>query len=245
MKCLSLILTFVVCTCLTSTNNVFAQARELQEFKGKVVNQQGVPLSFVHISVPGTLRGTISIAEGNFHILAKDKETIRFSYVGMKDTLIQLDKNKTSELLVQMEQEILQLDDVRISKERIVEVEDIEDLPDDCYETIEQNPEFPGGRDSLNTYVKQNLQYPEEAFQAGEEGQVIIEFTIGKDGCVSNAQVTKSVSASLDKEALRIVRSFPRWTPGAQRGRPVEVRISLPIDFVIDLSHRVKSICNL
>ena len=68
----------------------------------------------------------------------------------------------------------------------------------------------------------------------GEEGQVTIEFTIDPKGNVINAQVVKSVSAKLDKEALRIIESMPQWKPGMQRGRPVAVRMSVPIDFVID-----------
>ena len=81
---------------------------------------------------------------------------------------------------------------------------------------IINNPDFPGGLSGLDEFIKKNIQYPEEAFQAGEEGQVTVEFTIDVNGYVSDAKVTKGVSASLDKEALRIIESMPRWKPGMQ-----------------------------
>lgn len=240
MKNLSFFLLFVVCTCLAGTNNVFAQKREFLPYKGKVTDLKGAPLKGVYIYVPGTYhRGTVTNPDGDFLIEAKDKESICFSYVGMKDILMQLDKNKTSGLHVKMEQAIFQLSDVIISKTQTVKVKDVEDIPDECYCIIEKGPEFPGGMSRLNNYVEENLHYPDEAFQAGEEGQVTVEFTINREGYVCNAQVTKSVSDSLDKEALRIVESLPRWSPAVHRGFPIEVRISLPIDFVIPLEYKV------
>lgn len=235
MKCLSLIFSFVVCICIANTNNVFAQKREFQQFKGKVTNLQGDPIFPVNIIIPGISRGTVSDKNGNFTIKAKNKETLRFSYIGMKDVLIQLNEDSLSELLVQMEPETYQLSDIIVEKKLTVHVND-EDMPDEyIFDIIECYPEFPGGLTRLKKFLKENLQYPEEAFQAGEEGQVTVDFTIDKSGNVSNARVTKSVSTALDKEALRIIQSLPRWKPGMQRGRPVEVHLSLPVDFVIYL----------
>ncbi len=211
MKRLSFILSFIVCICVANTNDVFSQKRELQQFKGKVTNQEGEPVPYVSIYVPGTGRETSSDMSGNFSIKAKHKETVYFRYIGMKDVQIQLDKNNPSEILVQIKPDTFRLDNV-----------------------IEHSPDFPGGLSGLREYLKKSIQYPKKAFRAGEEGQVTIEFTIDPKGNVINAQVVKSVSAKLDKEALRIIESMPQWKPGMQRGRPVAVRMSVPIDFVID-----------
>ncbi len=220
MKRLSFILSFIVCICVANTNDVFSQKRELQQFKGKVTNQEGEPVPYVSIYVPGTGRETSSDMSGNFSIKAKHKETVYFRYIGMKD--------------VQIKPDTFRLDNVIIRKKQIIEVKP-EDIPNDIMITIiEHSPDFPGGLSGLREYLKKSIQYPKKAFRAGEEGQVTIEFTIDPKGNVINAQVVKSVSAKLDKEALRIIESMPQWKPGMQRGRPVAVRMSVPIDFVID-----------
>ena len=144
------------------------------------------------------------------------------------------DKDNPSEILVQIKPDTFRLDNVIIRKKQIIEVKP-EDIPNDIMITIiEHSPDFPGGLSGLREYLKKSIQYPKKAFRAGEEGQVTIEFTIDPKGNVINAQVVKSVSAKLDKEALRIIESMPQWKPGMQRGRPVAVRMSVPIDFVID-----------
>ena len=102
MKRLSFILSFIVCICVANTNDVFSQKRELQQFKGKVTNQEGEPVPYVSIYVPGTGRETSSDMSGNFSIKAKHKETVYFRYIGMKDVQIQLDKDNPSEILVQI-----------------------------------------------------------------------------------------------------------------------------------------------
>jgi len=89
---------FVVCICVANTNDVFAQKREFQQFTGKVINLKGEPVRSVSIYIPGIGRGTISDLYGNFSIKAKHKETLRFSYIGMKDVLMQVDKDKSSGL---------------------------------------------------------------------------------------------------------------------------------------------------
>ncbi|UVV54085.1 TonB family protein [Bacteroides thetaiotaomicron] len=190
--------------------------------------------AYVSIYVPGTGRETSSDMSGNFSIKAKHKETVYFRYIGMKDVQIQLDKDNPSEILVQIKPDTFRLDNVIIRKKQIIEVKP-EDIPNDIMITIiEHSPDFPGGLSGLREYLKKSIQYPKKAFRAGEEGQVTIEFTIDPKGNVINAQVVKSVSAKLDKEALRIIESMPQWKPGMQRGRPVAVRMSVPIDFVID-----------
>lgn len=238
MKRLPFILSFVVCICAANTNDVFAQKREFQQFTGKVINLKGEPVRDVSIYIPGADRSTSSDINGNFSIKGKHKETAYFRCIGMKDIQIQLDENKLSEILVQIKPDTLCLDNVIIRKKQIVKVKP-EDMPEQIIiNIIEYNPDFPGGLLSLNEYLKKNIRYPKKAFRAREEGEVTVEFTIDQKGNVSNAQVVKSVSARLDKEALRIIESMPRWKPGMQKGRPVAVRMSVPVDFVIDPDYK-------
>ena len=157
----------------------------------------------------------------------------------MKDVLLQLNKDFPSELFVRMEPDTFQIHNIFIRKKQVIKVKP-EDMPEQTLiNVIINNPDFPGGLSGLDEFIKKNIQYPEEAFQAGEEGQVTVEFTIDVNGYVSDAKVAKSVSASLDKEALRIIESMPRWKPGMQLGRPVAVCMSVPINFVIEQDYQV------
>lgn len=99
------------------------------------------------------------------------------------------------------------------------------------YDVVEQMPSFPGGISGLRTYLNQNIRYPAEAQENGVQGRVVVSFVVGKDGHISDVTVLRSVDPSLDKEAIRVVRNMPRWTPGKQGGEPVRVRYNVPVSF--------------
>lgn len=105
---------------------------------------------------------------------------------------------------------------------------------DKVYNTVEEMPEFPGGQNALMRWLADNLKYPMEAAEAGIQGRVVVKFVIDKNGNVTNPTVARSVCDALDAEALRIVRSMPKWTPGKQDGKCVAVEYSLPVAFRID-----------
>ena len=99
------------------------------------------------------------------------------------------------------------------------------------YDVVEQMPSFPGGISGLRTYLNQNIRYPAEAQENCVQGRVVVRFVVGKDGHISDVTVLRSVDPSLDKEAIRVVRNMPRWTPGKQGGEPVRVRYNVPVSF--------------
>lgn len=92
-------------------------------------------------------------------------------------------------------------------------------------------PSFPGGNQKLFQYLGENIQYPVEAQKNKIEGRVFLEFFILKDGSVSEVKVIRSANELLDKEAIRVVESMPKWTPGKNKGEPVNVRYVLPVIF--------------
>ena len=96
---------------------------------------------------------------------------------------------------------------------------------------VEKMPEFPGGAKALNEYLNNNLVYPTPAKEAGAQGTVLVEFVVEKDGSVSNATVKVGQFPALDEEALRVVRSLPKWKPGEANGRKVRVYYNIPINF--------------
>ncbi len=101
----------------------------------------------------------------------------------------------------------------------------------EIFEIVENMPEFPGGMAELMKFLQQNIKYPEQAQKDSIQGRVIVQFTIKKTGEVSNATVIRSVSPELDAEAIRVVNAMPLWTPGEQKGEPVNVKFTLPIQF--------------
>ena len=92
-------------------------------------------------------------------------------------------------------------------------------------------PEYPGGHDKMIEYLFVETNYPDEAYEKNETGEVLVGFTVEADGNISVAQVLKGVSPSLDAEAVRVVKSMPKWIPGTRNGRPVRAELSIPINF--------------
>lgn len=93
-------------------------------------------------------------------------------------------------------------------------------------------PQFPGGEKAMLEYLVQNVVYPESAMKAGVQGKVIVKFIVGKDGQVRDPEILRSVDEALDREALRVVLTFPRFTPGYnEEGEPIAVSYALPVSF--------------
>ena len=106
-----------------------------------------------------------------------------------------------------------------------------DETEDEIFETAQVAPEFPGGMSALFDYLRKNIKYPPKALKKGTEGTVVIRFMIDKDGSLSNMGIQKSLSKECDKEALRVVKKMPKWTPGYNGGKPVKCWFTLPIQF--------------
>lgn len=99
------------------------------------------------------------------------------------------------------------------------------------FDVVEVMPQFPGGQIAMLQYMMKNIKYPKQAMKEGIQGRVTVSFIVEKDGRVTNVRLLRSVQSALDKEAIRVVKSMPKWTPGKQNGKPVRVRFNLPIMF--------------
>ena len=103
---------------------------------------------------------------------------------------------------------------------------------DDIFDVVEEMPVFPGGQTGLMEFIAKNLRYPVKAQKEGIQGRVIARFIVEKDGSVSNLAVARrSASSELDAEAIRVLSTMPKWTPGKQRGKEVRVKYTVPIAF--------------
>lgn len=99
------------------------------------------------------------------------------------------------------------------------------------FDVVEEMPSFPGGSAALMSYLNGNTKYPVVAQENGVQGKVIISFVVERDGSISDVRVARSVDPSLDREAQRVVKSMPRWTPGKQNGQTVRVKYTVPVVF--------------
>lgn len=111
-----------------------------------------------------------------------------------------------------------------------VEVEEAED-EQTIFQVVENQPEFPGGQSALMQYLSKNIKYPTISQENGVQGRVVVQFVVNKDGSIVDPVVARSVDPYLDKEAIRVVTTMPKWKPGMQRGKPVRVRYTLPVAF--------------
>jgi protein TonB len=99
------------------------------------------------------------------------------------------------------------------------------------YDQVEQMPEFPGGMPAMIEFLQTNLKYPKDAIKQQVGGRVMVMFVVETDGTLSNVRVAKKVFPSLDSEAVRVVKTMPKWKPGKEKGRPVRVNFTLPVVF--------------
>lgn len=99
------------------------------------------------------------------------------------------------------------------------------------YENFEENPKFPGGEEACMKFLADNLRYPKEAQEKGIQGRVYVQFVIDSLGYVTDPKIVRGVHPLLDQEALRLIRSLPRWTPGKIRGKPVATKFSISVFF--------------
>ncbi|HNT70115.1 MAG: Gram-negative bacterial tonB protein [Bacteroidetes bacterium ADurb.Bin035] len=104
-------------------------------------------------------------------------------------------------------------------------------VAEEIFTFVEEYPEFPGGDKALREYILNNIKYPEVARTSGITGTVYVQFVVEKDGSISDVKVVRGIGGGCDEEAVRVVKSMPRWKPGKQRGQPVRVYFTLPIEF--------------
>lgn len=118
----------------------------------------------------------------------------------------------------------------KASKHVVIDDQDyIESDTDTTFDIVAKSPEFVGGPEAMSKFIQDNFEYPEIARELGEQGTIWVEFVVRANGSVRDVKVVKGVSKSLDKEAKRIIKRMPKWIPGEQAGKPVNVRYTIPI----------------
>ena len=120
-----------------------------------------------------------------------------------------------------------------LKEEVVVEkpVEKPKEVKEEIFKSVEQMPQFPGGDAALMKYLSSHINYPPMAAENNVQGKVILQFVVEKDGHVGEVKIARAVDKDLDKEAVRVVKSLPKFIPGRQNGHPVRVWYTLPVNF--------------
>ena len=132
---------------------------------------------------------------------------------------------------VEIENEI-EIEDTESDEEEAIEI--IEEDDDEVFMVVENMPEFPGGDLGLMKYIQKNVKYPPIAKEYNITGKVYISFVVDKSGSVTNVKVVRGVDKNLDAEAVRVIKSLPKYKPGKQRGKAVRVMFTVPINFTLN-----------
>lgn len=142
-----------------------------------------------------------------------------------------------SEVIVIVEDKVEIVDEAKIetteSDEKVaIEIE--EESDEEFFMVVENMPEFPGGDAGLMKYIQNNVKYPPIANEYNITGKVYVSFIVDKSGSVTDVKIVRGVDKSLDAEAVRVVKSLPKYKPGKQRGNAVRVMFTIPINFTLN-----------
>ena len=126
-----------------------------------------------------------------------------------------------------------QKEQVNTETAQTLESETIEDKEenDEVYQVVDQMPEFPGGMEALEAFIKDNIHYPDSAKNNNMQGRVLVSFVVNKDGSIADPVVIRSADHIFDNEAITVIRSMPNWIPGKLHGETVRVQFTVPVTF--------------
>ena len=151
---------------------------------------------------------------------------------------VELPKQTTQLEIVQDDVEVedieinAEVDQQEVIEEYVpVEVEEEEVQEQEIFQIVEEMPSFPGGEAKLMEYVAKNIKYPQIARETGIQGRVFVGFVVEPDGSISNVKLLRGIGGGCDEEAMRVIKSLPKWKPGKQRGKAVRVSYMLPVNF--------------
>ncbi len=175
-------------------------------------------------ALPEEILNTVKVTE---LLIAKDEEVSKEDEIKTAD---ELKETETAFGSTDFDQGTDDRNVVREYKNEVI-VEEKKPEPEKVFTAVEQMPQFPGGEAALMKYLSNNINYPQVAMENGIQGRVIVQFVVTKNGTVGEVKVIRSVDRDLDKEAIRLCKSLPKFIPGKMNGQAVNVWYTLPITF--------------
>jgi len=119
----------------------------------------------------------------------------------------------------------------KVKEEETPKADNEETDEGEIFQVVEEMPEFPGGMEKALVFLAKNIKYPSIAREQGVQGLVLIGFVVETDGSIGKVSVSRGVDPALDEEAIRVIKAMPKWKPGKQKGKPVRVKYTVPVNF--------------
>ena len=183
------------------------------------------------IDISGMVVAEISLEEEMIPITLPEKKTVPPPPQSVSQAeVIEIVENdaEIEEVVLASTEDQTEFIDISEVENIVVEEEPEEEAP---FMVVEDMPQFPGGDAALMEYLSKNIKYPAICRENNIQGRVLIQFIVNRDGSIVEPEVIKSVNPYLDKEALRVISTMPKWKPGSQRGKPVRVKFTVPVNF--------------
>ena len=231
LKALSVLPVILLLVLAFSKPQIISESSALtfqNQVSGTVVDDQSdQPLSGTAVVIEGTTQGTMTDKSGKYLIETSGNEQVLvFSYVGYETQRV---KSNQKEINVRMKRKLYEIPEGKSTK---VTDEHSENIDEDVFFIVEEMPVFQGRTpEAFREYIQENLIYPEEAKENHITGKVYVQMIVNSKGEVTDVKVIRGIHPLLDKEAVRVVESSPLWEPGSQRGIPVAIQFTFPINF--------------
>ncbi len=223
------------------------------DVQGTVKGSDGKPLPGASISVKGETRGTTTDLEGRFRMNVPAGSRLVVKYESLhsidlaisptyKSTIFSITLNPNSARLEEtLNPASLAAAPSADGKSMHVTVQPKSIDGEPIFTVVQEQPQFPGGNKAMYKFLGDNIKYPEPATRANVSGKVFLNFVVTKEGEIKNVTILKEMGFGIDEEAMRVVSLMPRWTPGKQDGKPLNVRYNLPIAFELDKKPELKT----
>ncbi|MFP4488384.1 MAG: TonB family protein [Bacteroidales bacterium] len=204
--------------------------------KGKVYfSDTGSPAHGASVIIKGTTTGTVIDKNGEFALDYEGDPPVVISFVGYET--VEMKASEIGKKPINLEVKSYKLDPGSVpdgANKGSVSGVKADRQEGEVFIVVEEMPEFPGGMEALRTYIYDNLEYPGKAKRKGIEGEATIGFTVNTDGGIEDINIVDSSHKGFGEAAMKVFNDMPEWEPGKQRGRPVKVKLHIPVEFKPD-----------
>jgi TonB family protein len=197
--------------------------------RGRVLDTEGNPLPGASVVIKGTNTGTSTDQDGYFELGTVDPDAqLAISFAGFNTAIISV--KSAEDLKIILTQSLLNPKPTSFKISNSSQITKNEEV----FTIVEAQPEFPGGIEAMYEFINENMKYPEAAERANIEGHIYVKFVVQKDGSIGKTEILKGLGFGCDQEVFRILKGMPKWSPGIQNGKPVNVWFSMRFIFQLD-----------
>ena len=208
----------------------------LKEIRKQIAAENDIKLVVEECTYQGDCLGTCPKCEAEVRYLERELEKRQRMGKAAVVAGLSVGLLGASQVALAQQPDPLRLDTTEVVLEGCVvpEMGEVGNPEHDVHQIVEQMPKFPNGQEALMLYIAEQVKYPAEAKKAGAQGRVFIGFIVEPDGSLSDFKVLRGIGYGCDEEALRVVKSMPKWQPGMHRGKAVRVQYLVPVNFRLE-----------